>query len=234
MSVAHPQSRFDSFVLTVLMAILLALSGCKQRERSPASENPAGPASRIRVIPGTNELRIQTSTAEFVLSANGYLKASLILAGAPLTLNDPAKEPGQVLTVARQPVRDFAFDTANVRVSDAQGKLGKSGKHIDVPASSPTLALDETLALEFYDDFPGLALVSASFRNAGHKDVALDAVALARHRFRSAQTNPSASKSSMWTFEGSSLKWGKDEIFPVPAKFSQENPFGAPVESKDD
>jgi len=38
----------------------------------------------------------------------------------------------------------------------------------------------------------------------------------------------------MWTFEGSSLKWGKDEIFPVPAKFSRENPFGAPVESKDD
>jgi alpha-galactosidase len=38
----------------------------------------------------------------------------------------------------------------------------------------------------------------------------------------------------MWTFQGSSLKWGKDEIFPLPAKFSQENPFGAPVETKDD
>ena len=28
---------------------------------------------------------------------------------------------------------------------------------------------------------------------------------------------------------GSSLEWGRDEIFKMPAKFTQENPFGAPV-----
>ncbi len=228
------QSRLNFPILTILIAIVLVPSGCKQQKTPAASQNPSAVASTIRVIPSANELRIQTSTAEFVLSPNGYLKASLTSTDASSTLDDPAKEPGQVLTVARQPVSNFAFDTVNAHVSDALGKLGRSGKHIDVHASSPTLALDETLSLEVYDDFPSLALVSASFRNTGQKDVSLDAVALQRHRFRSAQTKAATPKNSMWAFQGSSLKWGKDEIFPVPAKFSQENPFGAPVETRDD
>ena len=36
----------------------------------------------------------------------------------------------------------------------------------------------------------------------------------------------------MFSFFGSSLEWGKNEILPIPAKFEQQNPFGAPVELK--
>jgi alpha-galactosidase len=215
------------------VAILFPLSGCKQQTPF-TSQNPPTPTSTIRVFPSASELRIQTSAAEFVLSPNGYLKATLTSTNAPATLDDPAKETGQVLTVAHQRVNDFAFGSASARVSDAPGKLGKTGKHIDVHATSPSLSLDETLSLEFYDDFPGLALVSASFRNTGQREIALDSVALQKHRFRSVPTYAPATKASMWTFQGSSLKWGKDEIFPVPARFSQENPFGALVETKDD
>jgi alpha-galactosidase len=233
MSLSCHKSKLKFSVAAIPIAILFALSGCKQQTPS-TSQNAPTPASTIRVIPRANELRIQTSAAEFVLSPNGYLQASLTSTNAPSTLDDPAKEPGQILSVARQRVSDFAFDTASARVSDAQGKLGKSGKRLDIHASSPSVALDETLSLEFYDDFPGLALVSASFRNNGQRVIVLDSVALQKHRFRSAQTDAATTKSSMWTFQGSSLKWGKDEIFPLPAKFSQENPFGAPVETKGD
>ncbi len=38
----------------------------------------------------------------------------------------------------------------------------------------------------------------------------------------------------MWSFHGASIKWGKDDVLPITSKFSQENPFGAPVETKDD
>jgi alpha-galactosidase len=33
----------------------------------------------------------------------------------------------------------------------------------------------------------------------------------------------------MWVFFGSSLKWGKDEILRMPAKFSQDNPLSLPI-----
>jgi len=68
----------------------------------------------------------------------------------------------------------------------------------------------------------------------GQKEVTLDSVSLQEHRFNATLADSSAAHNQMWTFQGSSLKWGKDEIFAVPAKFSQENPFGAPVETKDD
>lgn len=216
------------------LAGVLALSSCRQKESPAPSRAQQSPASTIRVTPGPDGLRIQTPTAEFLLSPKGYLNASLVSKNSLSTLDDPSSEPGQSIVAAHQRFSNFSFDTANARVSDAQGKLGKTGKHIEVHASSLSPTLDETLQLDFYDDFPGLALVSASFRNVGEKDVTLDSVSLQEHRFNATLADASAAHNQMWAFQGSSLKWGKDEIFPVPAKFSQDNPFGAPVETKDD
>lgn len=226
--------RSSANALCLAIAAVLVLSGCKKNETQPPSQNREQLSSSIRVNPTVDGLHIQTSTAEFVFSSNGYLKASMVGKNALSTLDDPGAEPGQLLTIAHQPVSDFSFDVAHAQIGDAQGKLGRAGKHIEVHASSPSVALDETLMLDFYDDFPGLGLVSASFRNAGQKDVSLDAVILQKHRLNATVTDASATHNQMWVFQGSSLKWGKDEIFPMPAKFSQENPFGAPVETKDD
>jgi len=212
------------------IAVLLVLPGCR-KSQTPV---PQTPASTIRVISAADWLRVQTSAAEFLLFPNGYLKASLAGENSVSTLDDPGAEPGQVITIAGQRIGDFSFDTANAQVSDAQGKLGKTGKHVEVRSSRPGSGLEETLALDFYDDFPSLALVSASFRNAGQTDMRLDSVLLQKHRFNAALADASAAPHQMWTFQGSSLKWGQDEIFPMPAKFSEENPFGAPVETKDD
>src|SRR5205085_2465286 len=161
-------------------------------------------------ISAADWLRVQTSAAEFLLFPNGYLKASLAGQNSVSTLDDPGTEPGQVITIAGQRMGDFSFDTANARVSDAQGKLGKTGKHVEVRASRPGSGLEETLALDFYDDFPSLALVSASFRNAGQTGMRLDSVLLQKHRFNAALADASAAPHQMWTFQGSSLKWGQD------------------------
>ena len=188
----------------------------------------------MRVTARPDGLHIETSAAEFALLPNGYLTARLEAKNGSYTLDDPDHEPGQVVVSRGRSVSDFWFDVGNARISDAQGKLGKTGRHIEVRASTPSLALEETLVLDFYDDFPGLALVSGSFRNTGQMDVVLDAVQLQRHRLNATLADASAAHHQMWTFQGASLKWGKDEIFPMPSKFSQENPFGAPVENKDD
>src|SRR5437660_1608336 len=212
------------------IAVLVVLPGCR-KSQTPV---PQTPASTIRVISAADWLRVQTSAAEFLLFPNGYLKASLAGQNSVSTLDDPGTGPGQVITIAGQRMGDFSFDTANAQVSDAQGKLGKAGKHVEVRSSRSGSGLEETLALDFYDDFPSLALVSASFRNAGQTGMRLDSVLLQKHRFNAALADASAAPHQMWTFQGSSLKWGKDEIFAMPAKFSQENPFGAPVPTKDD
>ncbi len=55
-----------------------------------------------------------------------------------------------------------------------------------------------------------------------------------RHRLNASLVDGAAAPHEMWSFFGSSLKWGKDDVLPIPAKFDQQNPFGAPVDTKDD
>jgi hypothetical protein len=74
------------------------------------------------------------------------------------------------------------------------------------------------MTVEVYDDFPGMALLSASFRNADTRDIQLDSVSLQEHRLNATLSDPLAASHDTWSFFGSSLKWGKDEVLRVPAK----------------
>lgn len=220
----------SNFMLLALIATaLLPLSGCQKPSTPIMTENSAPLVSAIRIIQADNEIHVKTDAAEFILFSNGYLDGSLMSNGKNLTLDDPAKETGQTISVAHKQVEDIFLDLAGAKVSDTQGKLGKLGKQIEVSGTSASTGLQETLRLEVYDDFPGLALLSASFRNAGQKDIFLDEVTLQRHRLNATLANPSATAHELWSFHGSSIRWGKDEVFPIPATFKQENVFGTPV-----
>jgi alpha-galactosidase len=216
----------------VVGSALLYLAGCKADKPQPAQ----APVSAVRVRTGNDEIHIQTARAEFVLGTSGYLRAALGDAKGEATIDDTGKEAGQEVHLAnsKEAVGDFVFDLAHATVTEASGKLGSTGKHIEVTGSSATSGLTETLAAEVYDDFPAMAVVSATLRNSGQKDVDLESVTLQRHRLNASLVDTGAAAHQMWSFHGSSLKWGKDDVFPIPAKFSQENPFGKPVETKDD
>jgi alpha-galactosidase len=221
--------------LGLFAAGLMELAGCRLKEAPRATTKPAeSQNSAIRVISASDGIHVETPTSEFALSWAGYLKASLAGVSQGLTLDEAGGQSGQVVNVSNKEVRDFVFDLADARVSEAHGKLGKLGKHIEVNATSASTGLRESLTLEVYDDFPGLAVLSAAFRNASQKDISLDNISLQRHRLNAALAQPGAAPHEMWSFQGASLKWGKDETFPIPAKFSQENPFGTPVETKGD
>ncbi len=219
--------------LLLLLGIGLAqLAGCKKTPAPSAtseSSTSAAQASNIRVTLAPDSIDVRTSLAEFVLSPNGYLKGILTAGGNSLTLDEPGSQPGQLINLAHKPLPDLTLDLAKAKISETQGKLGSRGKRIEVPGSSLSTGLQETLLLELYDDFPKLALLSATFKNGGPNDLPLENVLLQQHRFNAALVNPAAAPHEMWSFHGSSLRWGKDEMFPVPAKFNQENPFGAPV-----
>jgi alpha-galactosidase len=226
-----------SFAAAVLLVLsgttFLLIGGCKEKEEQSAAA-PAPQASAIRVSTEADGIHVATPAAEFVLSASGYLKGSLSSGGKMLTLDEAGSEAGQQVSVAHKEASDFVFDLAHAQVADAQGKLGSLGKRVDVAGTSASAGLAETLTLEVYDDFPALALLSASFRNRGQKDVALENISLQQHRLNAALADAQAAPHTMWSFFGSSLKWGQDDVLPIPAKFSQENPFGAPVETKGD
>jgi alpha-galactosidase len=224
-----------SFIALIVVGFMLSQgSGCNSDAPPHSQANPMPQTSTIVVRIDPDGIHVRTSSAEFVLNASGYLKSSMELDGRTVTLDEPQKEPGLLVTADHQNAGDVIFDLQHARISDAQGKLGRLGKHVEVSGENKPANLSETLSLEVYDDFPSLALLSASFKNEGTKDVSLENVILQRHRLNASQVAAAAAPHQMWSFFGSSIKWGKDDVLPIPAKFAQQNLFGAPVDTKDD
>jgi|tagenome__1003787_1003787.scaffolds.fasta_scaffold20990084_14 alpha-galactosidase len=219
-------------LIAVLATSLLACAACKHQE-SPAQKTET---TKITVDVAAGGINIRTPTAAFVLGSSGDLRAALHAASGDLTLDQSgaASRPEVFVNGAKTAISDFGFDLTHASVSPVTGKLGRTGKHIQVHGASASAGLDETLTVEVYDDFPNMAVLSAAFRNNSEKAVELQNVTLQRHVLDAKLIDPKAVSHEMWSFAGSSLKWGKDDVFPIPAKFSQENPFGTPVATKDD
>lgn len=222
---------------TLLLAgvLLVQLVGCNHKAAQPVA-GPIPRTSAIRVQTASDGIHVQTSAAEFVLTVSGYLKAGLLSGGQMKTLDEPGSEAGQGVSLAKgkKMAEDFALDLAHAVVAEASGKLGRLGKRIELTGNSGTTGLREELTLEVYDDFPGLALLSATFRNSTQQDVEIESVTLQRHRLNASLADAEALPYQMWSFHGSSLKWGKDDVLPLSAKFAQENTFGTPVDTHDD
>lgn len=220
--------------LLFVVLILAALAGCHGNNNAkPPATAPLASKSAVQVNASADAVTVHTPTAEFLLTPAGSLQATLHKNNATFTLDAKPSDASQIVTIAGNDYPGVALNTATATVRDATGKLGNLGKQIEINGKIPGTNLDETLTLEVYDAFPNLALLSLSLRNTGQNDISLDKVVLQSHSFASPEPTTDANH-ALWTFDGASLGWGKDEIFSVPAKFSQENPFGAPVSVKGD
>jgi alpha-galactosidase len=226
--------RLRSLAISCFLALGLALPGCEKKESTTGdvASKPAQSTIRTNVSPG--QISLQTPAAEFLLDQSGRLTASRPTNGMTVTLeNKSTNGPALLVTVGKKEYAGASLDLAQAETRRASGKLGNLGEQIVVHGKIGGTDLSETLTLEAYDDFPNLALLSVTLRNEANADVPLESITLQRHTFALPQT-AGDSHNPLWSFDGASLKWGKDETFPMPAKYSEENPFGAPVPVKDD
>jgi len=219
----------SSFVFVTLVAVSVA-GGCKS-EKKQATHLEFKQGSAVLAEKRADGVHLKTGIAEFVLTANGNL---LTQASTGKSLDEAGNEPGVAVKSGRVVVADFVRDLEHAQIHEAFGKLGAVGKHVEVKGHSASTGLDETLTVEVYDDFSSLALLSTSYKNSGGKEIALKDVTLQRHKLNAALADSGVKPHEMWAFFGASLKWGKDDVLQIPAKFSQENPFGAPVETEGD
>jgi alpha-galactosidase len=215
-------------------ALLLFANGCGKE--ATVSVPPAAKVeeSQVHVTATANSVVVDTPAAEFAIAPNGYVAASLLSGGRKLSLDDAAGSSGVAVVAAAKELPDVIFDVAHPQISAPHGRLGAKGKHIELTGKNSAADLDETLVVEVYDEFPSVALVSVSVRNAGKSDVKLDSVELDRHRFNASLADPAVASNDMWSFYGSSIEWGRENVFQVPKKFSQQNQMGSVVEVKGD
>ena len=212
----------------IATVVISNLVGCKTQGKKSEL------ASAVTVESQADGIHLKTGQAEFVLTAAGNLLGHFKNGTQWLTLDEASPGSGVVVTSGKLVVNDFARDLGHPQIQPANGKLGSLGKRVEVKGHSPGAGLDEILTVEVYDDFPSLALLSATYRNPGEKEISLEGVTLQNRWLNASLADSNAKPHEMWAFFGSSLKWGKDDVLPIPAKFSQDNPFGAPVETHDD
>src|SRR5277367_3556627 len=225
--------RLASMPLT-MAGLLLFANGCgKQATVSAPSAKPAQ-ESQVQVHAAASAVLVDTPAAEFAIAPNGYVAASLLSGVRKLSLDDAGSDSGIQVTTAGKSLPAVVFDLAHPQISAARGRLGTKGKRIELTGKNSAADLEETLVVEVYDDYPSIALVSASLRNSGKNEMKLDAVDVDRHRFNASLADPSVAPNNMWSFHGASIQWGKDNIFEMPKKFSQQNQMGSMVEVKGD
>jgi alpha-galactosidase len=215
-------------VAVVASVALAVFGGCKAKEETKA------PVSAVTVENQADGIHLKTKQAEFLLDAKGSLLGKFSSDGKWATIDEAGRGSGVVVTSDKHAVGDFARDLGHAEIQNANGKLGALGKRVIVKGHSASTGLDETLTAEVYDDYPTLGLLSVTYKNSGQRDVAVDTVTLQKHSLNASLADSAAKSYEMWAFFGSSIAWGKDDVLPMPAKFSQENAFGAPVAVKDD
>ena len=218
-------SRLTGLCVALLMSS--ALTDCNQSPRSGKAV-PTTSAISVTTRP-RGPVVIRTSTAEFQLTAAGYLQAKFLQNGQELTLDDPQAEAGSsadYVVSGGKEIRDFVLDLGHARITDASGRLGATGKRIEVTGKSQSIAnLEKTVALEVYDSLPNLVLASTSYKNTGTSDVTLDRLVTQQHILNASLSDQKARPYAMWSFHGSSEAWGKDDVMLITDKFSRANPM---------
>ena len=220
------------FLSGVVILILGAAASCSKpvQTAKPAPSHP----SEINVeVRDGGPVVVTTKTAEFQILPSGFLQAALLKDGKRLTLDEPpvGSTGGSDSIVIGGKELDFIPDFSQAKVQEASGKLGR-GKRVEItahplaPAGTP---IERTLILEAYDDFPDLALVSTSYKNAGSSDVQIEKVLMQEHRLNATQADAKAQPYDMWSFQGSSYDWGKDDLQKLTRTSSQPNLMGEEV-----
>lgn len=224
---SFPACRCSGFLVFLVLGLGLAGVSCQKSEHRVAEQPPG---STIAVQPGeSNAIVVKTPVAEFEILPSGYLRGYLDQNGRRLTLDDPdangASDPDYVVIDGKK-VRDFAMDWGQAKISDASHRLGARGKRIEITGRSKSHPeIEKTVAVEVYDDFPSLALTTAAYKNVGKKATTLDHVIAQAHRFSATMVDSAVPPYQMWSFHGSSEKWGKDDVVQISKDFSRANPM---------
>ncbi len=223
-----------TFALTLVALIIALTQSCSHPQQTPQSKEPPSQPSAILVdVKSGGPLVVTTSDAVFEVSPNGYVQAFLLRDGQRLTLDDPqAGKPSESDYIQQGSDEvHFTLDFDQAKVLEAMGKLGR-GKRITIPAQvlgHTPAPVQRVLTVEAYDDFPNLLLSTVEYKNASNADIALDKVVAQRHRFSARQADSKAAPYDMWSFQGSSYDWGKDDVYKLKPASAQPNLMGEAV-----
>ena len=217
-------------LILVAAGTALLSTACTRLEKK--SQDSRSEVSSISVAVNTGgPIVLTTRTAEFQILPSGYMQASLVKGSQKLSLDEPRQSGPAESDYLMQEGKEvhFTLDFSKAEVTEASGKIGR-GKHVEIPAEvlGPSgTGLRRTLRVEAYDDFPNILFSSVVYTNTGSSDYHIDRIVEQQHRFNSHLLKERPY--DMWSFQGASYDWGKDDVTRLTSGFSQPNVMGGIV-----
>jgi alpha-galactosidase len=129
----------------------------------------------------------------------------------------------------------FDADLTKAQCLDILTQFGK-GKRLVLrgigngPENCP---VEQTLNIELYENYPNAAVSWAIYRNLGNEELHIDQINSEFHQLDATLAGAAENPWDFWSFQGSSLAWGKDYIFPLKANFFSQNWMGVQSRTKD-
>ena len=197
-----------SLILAVLCLLeCLICLGC-------GGSNPANPHQAAHEISYSaiqdDEIWFRHSRIRLRFDSEMYCRVFFEKEGEWLSINDippdPAKaKPPHYLEVDGIELKDFNVDYRNVGMSEIKTQFGK-GKclHLTGYAKTPSgLQMEKSLTIEFYQDYPDMALLWVAYRNL-EKDRAIRITKIVCSFFRldAARAKAGTPSYSLWCFLG--------------------------------
>ncbi len=222
----------------LLAAASLVLAACSEtpaprpHNQQPKPE-PTQP-STIKVETNSGGPVVLTTTgAEFRVSPDGSVQAALLRDGQKLSLDDPRIGTPADSFFVHVGGKDlhFGLEFGSARVLDAIGKMGV-GKRLEIsgrPLGPSGSNLECLLAIEVYDNFPNILLSTVEYKNAGTREMKIQESVNQRRRLNARLVNTKVQPWAMWSFQGASYDWGKDDVVKLTPAFSQPNIMGEMV-----
>ena len=141
---------------------------------------------------------------------------------------DSLSKPTHYLVVKGKEVKNFVVDYNNIKVEKIETAFGK-GKRLILKGTAEkkdAYKIEKTLVVEYFDNYPDVAIISASYKNQGNTGIDIDTEYSSCFRMNASLFNPGDQPCDFWSFQGSSLAWGIDYITKINAGFKQENFMG--------
>ena len=209
-------------ILTVLCSLeCLGFLGCGGT--NPA--NPRQPASEINYSAiQDDQIWFRHARIRLRFDSEMYCRVFFEKEGEWLSINDippdPAKaKPPHYLEVEGTELKDFNVDYKNVGMSEIKTQFGM-GKRLHLTGYTKTpsgMQIEKSLTIEFYQDYPEMALLWAAYRNL-EKDrvIRITKTVCSFFRLDAARAKAGTPSYSFWCFPG-----GKQD--GQPFRISSEN-----------
>ncbi|MDX9881396.1 MAG: alpha-galactosidase [Prolixibacteraceae bacterium] len=145
-----------------------------------------------------------------------------------------ADKPSYYLVVNDKELTDFSVDYNQLQAEAVEADFGK-GKRLIIKGVARTdkeTSIEKSLVIEWYERYPNLAILSASYKNTGNLEVFVDRSVSNFFRLDASQSNPQRPAYDFWSYQGASIAWGADYVIHITNRFRQENWMGVNLPQK--